>query len=452
MITFRPNCTLPTGPHSGFVHAANVRSTMEIVWSCIGIIILSTWSILHPNIPPDFREQDKWQFCSQRLFLIAQKALWMVVMFIAPEALISIYAHKIFCAKYNHEILKRLAEGQEVPWSRTHTVFTDMGGFAIYFSAAEDRIQFVHHFDLKQILFFSWFGEIQWNIYEEHESIAHSIRKTLSDDEAAHWKLQNLAALSGDIWVLDSAQLIAAVKGGIVKLPKITEKELKDRNKSDALVKFLAIMQVLWLITQLAARKYSDLASTPLELSTAALSASTIILYILEWNKPKDVNVPIYIPANKLSKFRKTFKEVFQAAPYPYLRVPIIPTKLYQIPSFWIQTGFIAVISILSFGGIHLFAWNFDFPTNIEQFLWRVCAVAATFLPLPYIATHYTFMKRGVNIGKKQRRVMRTYQAVFALFYVLARLFLITESVRSIYFLPPEAFKSTWSVNFPHWG
>ncbi|KAM6478733.1 hypothetical protein HDV62DRAFT_400352 [Trichoderma sp. SZMC 28011] len=503
MNIFRPNCTLPEAP-GVFVNASNVRSTMEIIWSCIGIIILSTWSILHPNIPPDFRKQAKWQSYLQKLYSIARKALWMIVMFVAPEALTSLYAHKMFSARHNDGILKDLAADQQVPWSRTHTLFADMGGFAIYFSdkdknrkemllkyisiyfnkfkeefserANTDKIRrllkrpkkddsdFIDRFELKQKFFFGWFGEFLWQRHIKHQIIAICIKNKLKGDKAVHWKLQTLAALSGDIWVLDSAQLIAAVKGGVIKLPKITKKELQDKNKSDALVKILALTQVVWLIIQLAARRYYGLASAPFEISTVALSASTIILYVLEWNKPKDVNVPIYVRANK---------KVFKAAPYPYLRFPIIPTKLYQIPScaihsnignnnngntnndsddVWTRTAGVAVVSILSFGGIHIFAWNFFFPTRVEQLLWRVCSVAATVLPLPYLATHYPFKNPVTNVGKTTIRQMRTIQGVLALFYVLARLFLIFESLRSLYYLPPDAFESTWSVNFPHWG
>ncbi|KAK4069691.1 uncharacterized protein Triagg1_6821 [Trichoderma aggressivum f. europaeum] len=131
--------------------------------------------------------------------------------------------------------------------------------------------------------------------------IATDIKNGLKEDQITYGKLQILAALSGDMWVLDAAQLIVAAKEGIIKLPKITKKELLDKSKSDALVKTLAIMQVLWLIIQLAARRYYGLASAPFEISTVALSASAIILYILEWNKPKDVSVPIYVLANKVN-------------------------------------------------------------------------------------------------------------------------------------------------------
>lgn len=248
MNTFRPNCTIPEAP-GVFVNASNVRTTMEIIWSCIGIIILSTWSILHPNIPPDFREQAKWQLCLQKVYSIARKTLWMIVMFVAPEALTSLYAHKMFSANHNHAFLENLAAKQQVPWSRTHTLFADMGGFAIYFpgepfhekeiypsfqktvpmknvlerllgyynefkSAFFNRMKmirqlitrpkkenddFIDRFALKQEFFFGWFGTILWEKYTEHEEIALKIKNELEDGQITHGKLQALAALSGDI-------------------------------------------------------------------------------------------------------------------------------------------------------------------------------------------------------------------------------------------------------------
>jgi hypothetical protein len=50
MKTFQPNCTFPP-PGPTFVSGPNVRSTFDIVWSCLSVIILSTWSILHLNVP-----------------------------------------------------------------------------------------------------------------------------------------------------------------------------------------------------------------------------------------------------------------------------------------------------------------------------------------------------------------------------------------------------------------
>lgn len=65
----------------------------------------------------------------------------------------------------------------------------------------------------------------------------------------------NLLALQGDGWVVDAYQLVFARQIGILKkLPSLPIEELDDRNKGDALVKDLAVGQVIWLFVQLIAR------------------------------------------------------------------------------------------------------------------------------------------------------------------------------------------------------
>lgn len=216
MITFKPNCTFPDESPNGFVNGPNIRSTMQIVWSCVAIIILSTWSILHLNIPPDFREQNAWQSCLQKLYSTSRKALWMIVMFVAPEGWTSLCALKRFTARHNNKILEDLANQQEVPWSRTHTVFADMGGFAICFSDKElystpqkkpsllqdfreslsiifQKIKegkisqtvrllrtepdFIERFDCKQRLFFGWFGKYNGNSIQNTQQLQTPSKK-----------------------------------------------------------------------------------------------------------------------------------------------------------------------------------------------------------------------------------------------------------------------------------
>ncbi|KAK0724187.1 hypothetical protein B0H67DRAFT_640754 [Lasiosphaeris hirsuta] len=50
---------------------------------------------------------------------------------------------------------------------------------------------------------------------------------------------------------------LEARQSGLIKLPKLTEDELGDRNKGDLLVKLLALMQVTWMVVRLVARAAS---------------------------------------------------------------------------------------------------------------------------------------------------------------------------------------------------
>jgi hypothetical protein len=60
MITFQPNCSLPTASPS-FVSAPYVRSTLEIVWICLAIVALSCWSVLHLHVPDQSKSSNPGQ-------------------------------------------------------------------------------------------------------------------------------------------------------------------------------------------------------------------------------------------------------------------------------------------------------------------------------------------------------------------------------------------------------
>ncbi|PNP43704.1 hypothetical protein TGAMA5MH_04676 [Trichoderma gamsii] len=196
-----------------------------------------------------------------------------------------------------------------------------------------------------------------------------------------YWKVQNIAALSGNLWTLDSKQLaIAKEKGIITDLPNIKTAEIDDKNKSDALVKVLAVMQVVWMIIQLRARVYYRHPFAPLELGTVAFSATAIILYIVEWDKPKDVNTPFYVKAAASPVSEDAFKAIVEAAPFPYMQFPLVQYKHYYMPSVAFHETYgslkvidaksfvVAMITVVSFGGIHLLAWDLQFPLP-----WRAC-------------------------------------------------------------------------------
>lgn len=84
---------------------------------------------------------------------------------------------------------------------------------------------------------------------------------------------------------------------GDIKFPTITEKEIQDRSKGDALSKGLAVVQTSWFVAQCIARHVEGLNITGLEITTAALAVFNATIYFLWWNKPLDVrySVPVYL-------------------------------------------------------------------------------------------------------------------------------------------------------------
>ncbi|PBK95917.1 hypothetical protein ARMGADRAFT_963611 [Armillaria gallica] len=76
-------------------------------------------------------------------------------------------------------------------------------------------------------------------------------------------------------------------------ISRITEEELQDRSKGDALSKVVAVVQTTWFVVQYLARFNESLPITQLETATLAFAVLNIFNYILWWHKPLDVRCPI---------------------------------------------------------------------------------------------------------------------------------------------------------------
>ena len=526
MIDFSPNCTFPTTSPSGFVLSSNIRSTMDIIWSCMSIIVLSTWSVLHLTVPPDIKPRFRSEWMRKQTYLLWRKLAWMGIMLAFPEYLVSICTTNLFSSLVNNPSLEKLAEVDNVPWSFTHTVLANMGGIAIRFSeptqqpAEEEQRQLrngvndllqpgrissveqdadqrpqsrtydpesqaekgnprftksnvaepkkssalktsnsskhvpkhLTQFCLNQDRYLEKLGEIAWAQFAPHVHLA------ANSQIQADWPSQNvdMATLQGNIWILDSKQLVLAREHGVIKkLPSLTKEEIQDRSKSDGLVRLLAVIQLLWLAAQLVIRRINRIPFAALEISTLAFSSCAIIIYIMEWRKPKDVGVPIYLSTDTIVS-PHVFSLIARAAP-----VTFIQTRRYYIPQSsthqLIEGRFerkhldrlmilTSILSIALFGGIHLFAWNLDFPTSIERILWRVSALTVAIAPS--ISALLVLFESVVRHRTDQ---LSKWSVMFlAPFYLAARSFIIVESIRSLYFLPPAAFISTWVTNAPH--
>ncbi|KAL8727725.1 MAG: hypothetical protein Q9166_005838 [cf. Caloplaca sp. 2 TL-2023] len=75
-------------------------------------------------------------------------------------------------------------------------------------------------------------------------------------------------------------------------LPKISEEDILDKNKSDNVSKLLSVLQALWMLVQIISRLRGKLPVTLLEVNTLAHIVCAIIIYGLWWNKPKLINEP----------------------------------------------------------------------------------------------------------------------------------------------------------------
>jgi hypothetical protein len=97
--------------------------------------------------------------------------------------------------------------------------------------------------------------------------------------------------------VLSPEQMEELLRKRLIEFPSITEEEIQDRSKGDALSKMLVIGQTSWFIAQCITRRAQGLVMTELELVTLAFAALNSFMYFFWWNKPLDVRttVPVYV-------------------------------------------------------------------------------------------------------------------------------------------------------------
>lgn len=271
--------------------------------------------------------------------------------------------------------------------------------------------------------------------------------------------------MRGNVWILDSKQLALAREMRLIeKLPDIQPEEIDDKSKNTGVTSLIAILQIVWLAGQLIKRRVASLSSTVLEISTVAFSVGSILLYLIDWYKPMDMGVPFTIKAS-MPATEEIFRLVAEAAPKPLLarqnksrNYHITDGSAHQTVEardsdyFFNMLDCVLSLSSATFGGIHLIAWNYHFPTGVEQKIWRAAALTVATTPILWVLVvrYEVYAKKHKHPARELIPPIRW--AVLATPYLLSRLFIIAEVLRSLYYLHPDAFVATWTANVPHIG
>ena len=170
-------------------------------------------------------------------------------------------------------------------------------------------------------------------------------------------------------------------------------------------------------------------------------------------------------------------------------------------PIVWASLGFLLVAA--GYGILHALAWNAHFPTHRELKLWRISALiiispaalllllillghtiiftldilqscyrklarnprpksAEKSLPQSAVVIDKPSLQRTRNFvetitSKPMSDFIWRYTAIGILWvgsvmylYIPARIYLVYESIRTVFFLPPEAYSATWTQYLPH--
>ncbi|KAH6838396.1 hypothetical protein B0I37DRAFT_440096 [Chaetomium sp. MPI-CAGE-AT-0009] len=135
MEIFYPTCTFPSD-EAGIVASPDMRGTLDILWSCLAVVILCTWVVLHENVPAEGDTDSDWFW--GRLFLeaylAAQKTCSFLFALFAPELFTGKAMMSLYFAHHVQDIMRKTVKEDEVNWTISHAFLANMGGFAIDFT------------------------------------------------------------------------------------------------------------------------------------------------------------------------------------------------------------------------------------------------------------------------------------------------------------------------------
>ena len=329
-----------TTERQGWTASPDGRGTMSIIWSCGITTFLCCWSVLIVNVPaPD---SGFWS-------VIARKFLLLLLCATAPEAIFQVALGQWLSARESVKVFKASEfEG----WSLRHGFFVNMGGFHLKSPGLDP-------FPINS-------PQLHYLIEQKHVSLA--------------------------------------------QIKEVKENQIRDRNKVDGVLRLITLVQTLFFVINLMIRIFQKLDITALELSTLALVVMSMATTIFWFQKPADVQERICLQTDTPIA---TMVEDFGLTPgvgSTYTPLDFIGRQEWSWSILWMHGlnslrifhlggqsvefpnnrfhnttipliegwphAFLAVLS-LAYLGIFVAGWNFNFPTPIEQTLWRSASLTA---------------------------------------------------------------------------
>jgi hypothetical protein len=286
-------------------------------------------------------------------------------------------------------------------WSCLATIFT-CTWTVIHLDIAPDR------YTTRRILFrkFKWMAitviapEMTFGMAFAQFIACRRLRSLIRKNGQPDWSMvQSFYAVMGGYKVQHGTLSKLLTPEGVVYLIKESpetkipsKKDVEKLAKADGFAKLVACIQAGWLVAQSIARSVEHLPISKLEIATLALVANAVITYLLWWKKPYDANQRTIFTLDDTSPLSKFLLEKESLYFYCDDKLGIETVK---------DTGFNFLYGGMTFfgvicGGMHCFAWNFEFATPKEQLLWRICSILVTgsvvlggLILLPVIKSEY---------------------------------------------------------------
>lgn len=369
----------------GWTFSPNGRGTIDILWSCLATIFLSTWAVVCLNVPDPSDTQ--WKH-------LRRKILYTFIGVVGPEWLLGCALGEWQSARASVAHFK--ARRNDDKWTMKHAFFADMGGFVL-------RTSDNHRFflDTKMIHWLLEHQAISTAQFEEH----YLLDSKAIDDRNKSDTFVRLIGIGQILWfcvnvIARGTQRLAVTTLEVTTIGIIVGSVMTVyfwRHKP-ADVQSAVVIEIDVTLNQIILLEEDEVARTkpwfrnPLEFTSGRIwSFGLIWQYVV--NILKDARPGCWRKKKGKSLGRRSeTQDVF-----PVTGVAML-----------IEVGAGVV-----FLGTNFIAWNFHFPTLIERLLWRLSAcglvvLSAVFLFITEIFSGQKIKKMQEGISM-QRRALEGY-------------------------------------------
>lgn len=285
------------------------------------------------------------------------------------------------------------------------------------------------------------------------------------------------------------------------KLPQITSAEVQDKSNASSLAKLLVFWQALWMIVQVIGRTADSLPVTLLELHTVLHAFCAVAMYFTWWAKPVDIECPTPVtgltieecrilqeggaetenPTNPFAKVpgpnstlswktprdddyvtsraglgklmylslshqKNVLREYFEVIEFAY------QTLWASRKRIWREGLSISVVGLI-YGGVHLAAWNYPFPSTEEQILWQVSALATAIATSAFVLSLCLSVFVTTNNSKWVGKICGIVFGIGVFPCLVFRAYLLFEGFFALRKLPAGSYDiAEWANMWPHVG
>lgn len=512
-----------------FVPGPPRRGTLMIFFSCLLTLYLCVWTTIHSNIEPKI----------SRSGLHKNKVVWSIVTLLFPEVVLCVAVHERKTAILLCEEMKKAGPAnQYVHWDLALAYYAIMGGFVI--RVRPDTSNIVQHqqpldtttennTEKKSQGVSGAVPDPQQpkTVWDKNTSYISKAAPLLQNPEISSPNSGQRERQKLRFTLTPHGVLYLAKKGRIPEA--LNSKMVKDKSKASLLAKFLVCCQAIWTVLQVLSRYAVGVPVTLLELYTVLHTICAVAMNLVWIGKPFNISQPDIIdldqavmddlkkpvdPVEDNGNFvpspidvfwsdkthtynshltrrarlgKLLFRQLWDWDKHQELRgggffqkfkiLPLVYEALWNGGGFWVEELALTLVGFV-YGGLHLAAWDYTFPTNAEQTLWKIASVLTAGSVLGFFSTiivgfwgrwvwkfwRQTDKKGGPEIVKWLLKLGEVLSAIFILIFcvgfclafipcILARLYLLIESFIAMRKLPVGSYDVVyWSRFLPQLG